>query len=197
MNPPIDYALLAKALAFYENAGFVQTEVAWTVPFDISRLTTPADTPDWFVHYQDQDKYELVGSAEQGFLWQSSLGSLPDGRFMAISPCFRVEHYDETHQPWFLKLELIVHCQKGEIDNALGQAQELAQLVSAFFQNTYNETPDAVPTGPQSLDLELGGMEIGSYGYRTCPWGASYVYGTGLALPRTTQALRKAKQNKE
>lgn len=45
--------------------------------------------------------------------------------------------------------------------------------------------------GHLQLDIQLDGIEIGSYGVREF-LGQHYIYGTALALPRFQQALVKA-----
>lgn len=47
---------------------------------------------------------------------------------------------------------------------------------------------------PQGIDLLINGVEVGSYGIRTLG-GFSWIYGTGVALPRYTQAVGHGSQN--
>jgi hypothetical protein len=135
--------------------------------------------------------HELVGSAEQGFVYMKARKMLPkDAMLMSVSPCFRVEQFDSLHLPWFMKLELFVDSTDPE---------KLKDVINHAF-NTFEFLVDDVE-GKNKLevvqindtfDIELNGIEIGSYGIRRhFDRNEDYIYGTGLALPRFTQARRK------
>ena len=54
------------------------------------------------------------------------------------------------------------------------------------FVNTSSET------GARSIDIEVDGVEVGSYGIREYKCGDkiyTWVYGTGVALPRFSKVL--------
>jgi hypothetical protein len=51
------------------------------------------------------------------------------------------------------------------------------------------ENPDA----PGSYDIMLDGIEIGSYGHRTCLF-CNWIYGTGLAEPRFSRINRNMRK---
>jgi seryl-tRNA synthetase len=97
----ISYARLAAAEAHYQAAGFELVEAPWIIGHTAYRATKPAEALD-FVTLGGY----LVASAEQSFL-QLMLEGRPPGRAVATTPCFRHEHYDELHQPYFMKVELI------------------------------------------------------------------------------------------
>ena len=84
----------------------------------------------------------------------------------------------------FLKAELI--------DTATPTAEmawALARVAQRFAaQYAAPGSLALVPTGVESVDLELNRIEIGSYGVRRTP-ECAWVYATGLAEPRFTQAL--------
>ena len=179
---PINWGLLARAQAFYASKGFQYRETPWSVPTEINALTRPADTPAWFEHEFQGRTHELVASAEQGFLYQLKQHNLPPGMHQSISPCFRVEPlYGEYHQPWFMKLELCVVTEK---DNAPAALRMVLQAAYGLYQS-HCDAGSIVQTqvSDTQFDLELNGIEIGSYGIRKLD-SCAFIYGTGLALPR-------------
>lgn len=191
--PLIDYALLGQAQALYSQAGFEEIQVPWTVPLSTSNLTKPIakDEDDFFKHGMHRG-LELVGSAEQGFLYLIENEKLTSGRYQAISPCFRSEEsFDETHFPWFMKLELCVVLRehqeswREELESVICHAEQTMRALGVFA--------DRVQIKPIQIDLEYKGMELGSYGIRRFDQ-YMIVYGTGLALPRFSQALALSSQ---
>ena len=46
-----------------------------------------------------------------------------------------------------------------------------------------------------SFDIEIGGIEVGSFGERVYK-GNKIAFGTGLALPRITQAIKRITNEK-
>lgn len=193
MTPKIDYKLLGQALGEYEKRGYRYVEVPWTVTEEYIRATLPEQfyslqmglpvingtNPDEL--YPCREDNHLVGSAEQGFL---SL-NLPGGAYVGVTPCYRVEPYfDLFHRPMFMKIELFVTVPYTEPERVMTDAKEVMSLY--------------LPTGsridekktPEGYDLEISGVEVGSYGIRSFR-DTTWVYGTGLALPRfsVTKAL--------
>lgn len=197
MTPKVDYKLLGKALGEYEKRGYQYVEVPWTVTEACIRATLPETCPAFamaIVEHQAPDTYHefgaasrLVGSAEQGFL---SLDLKP-GAYVGVTPCFRYEPTgdDFLHRTAFMKVELFVRIpfDKDEanmtpgtaIDHVLTDAQEVMGLLAG-------RKPEVVTT-PEGFDLEIGGIEVGSYGERTFQ-EQRWLYGTGLALPRFSVA---------
>lgn len=201
MTPKIDYKLLGFATAQYETRGYKYVEVPWTTYEEAIRATLPKEFPLQKLCVADDDGLResidsescLIGSAEQALI---TMG-LPAGAYMAISPCFRYEPTNDLlHQDFFMKLELFV-CGVAEEDAArvVARVMEDAAEVMAFAADI---RPQVVQTfeNKHSWDLMVGGVEVGSYGYRTCDdfttpnmsGGIRWVYGTGLALPRFSVA---------
>lgn len=181
----IDYDLLSDAINLYECRGWQQIEVPWVVSQESLRATY---FDDFFS--TGEPGQGLVGSAEQGFIELAARDMLQPGRFMAVTPCFRNEaRWTQDHQPWFLKLELWDTENTGynkAINDALAVMQELApgkrieEMVTAEGHDIVWED------GPHRPPVELG-----SYGRRKAHvYGREIVwnYGTGLALPRFSQA---------
>lgn len=168
---------IAEAQEFYETRGFRYLDVPWTVPKEISAITKPHFLKDFYI----EDKV-LVGSAEQSFL--SIYDELDKGLYYAITPCFRDEVEDEWHQKNFMKLELF---QKGWLHNYF-----ISTALEYFSRYTNGlEIIEFDPTKREwNFDIELGGIEVGSYGIRSYADGKfEWTYGTGLAEPRFTKAL--------
>lgn len=181
--PPIDWRKMALACAFYAQKGFEYLETPWVIPAQYSKLTKPHDDPTFIFEKGlfSLQPNELVGSAEQGFLYLIQNNLLPKGKFYSVSPCFRTDTYDATHQPWFLKLELI----DTNVVDADKQLKQIMDLAYEFFTTIKNNDSVleivALPDG--SKDINLNDIEIGSYGVRKM-CDTPYIYATGLALPR-------------
>lgn len=176
MTPPrpvINWLLLGTAVEFYKALGYTYIEVPYAVPEDIIRLTLPPQyAPD-----EVPGLGCLVGSAEQSLLALD----LPDGRYMAVSPCFRPEPVlNKYYQRHFMKVELF---QTG--DRFMDPIQMLIDARSLMSRFAFTEV---LPT-PEGSDLTVNGVEVGSYGFREAG-GRRWACGTGLALPRFEVAMR-------
>lgn len=182
--PNIDWQLIAQAQSYYESLGYKYVETPWLVPTYYTEQTKPFKDKSFVLDsdlFENQNS-ELVGSAEQGFLYLIDNQKIPLGKYCSISPCFRTESYDSLHQPWFLKLELI-DCKstnKTSLNNVLLDAFK-------FFQSITNGNLEIINLANNTYDINLNNIEIGSYGFRTIN-GVDYIYGTGLALPRFSVA---------
>lgn len=182
--PRIDYALLGEAVAFYEAEGYRYVEAPWAVSEESVAITCPR--PEFTARVEGLGA--LVGSSEQSFLHLDLSGRLDRGRFVACTPCFRLgDAGDDLHFPTFMKVELydnVATTPRGW-KAMLADAFELALRLGAPKDALGLEATD------EGLDLMLGGIEIGSFGMR-CHENHTWSYGTGLALPRFTQALDRA-----
>lgn len=103
----INYAMIASAINFYNRMGYQYIEVPWFIP---ANMIQKAPTSNSFLLTKGQfidSTVSLVGSAEQSFLYLAQINRLlPNVKYVAITPCFREDKRDETHQPYFMKLEL-------------------------------------------------------------------------------------------
>lgn len=191
MTPKIDYKLLGVVQALYEPLGYAYVELPWAVNQHSIRATLPEQF-DYMTLGRTQgamvikglahaDYYRdggncLVGSAEQSFIQMR----LPPGRYMGITPCFRIEQKkDMLTQDMFMKLELHDNRSNAAVSEVILDAEKVLQSLSL-------SRIDVVET-EEGYDLEMGGIEIGSYGRRSFE-GYSWVYGTGIALPRFSVA---------
>ena len=182
--PSIDYSVLVKAQKYYEKKGYLMLDVPWAVSEEADAATHPVWLPMIPTMWGN-----LVGSAEQSFIDLMIKGKMPTGKRMAITPCFRPEKkYDQFHYPYFMKLELIEFrggefCQPEEVLQAM-----IHDAVGFLGHHLQVETRDM---GDGSFDIVSRGekLELGSYGirqYKDFKW----VYGTGVAEPRFSQARR-------
>lgn len=186
MYNPIDYLKISHAVLAYQGMGYKLVEVPWIVSRNVAELTTPKHTCNLLV-YKDvgptiADKEltgALVGSAEQGLL--HIYDQLTDGqRYVSVSPCFRVE---QTHTPGliqdqFFKVELFVK-------NPAHPEPTIRELLvhAKMLMGTWERKLLEVPT-EEGYDLQINGIEVGSYGVRSVPGTGAWAYGTGIALPR-------------
>lgn len=186
LRPKIDYALLGQAVSEYEARGYVYKECPWTVDEWTIRKTIPNPEGAFRLGYgarADQcalwveGHNFLVGSAEQSFL----MLDLPPGRYVGVTPCFRYEDDESILTRYmFMKVELFVTSDETTIQNVMDDAYEVMSLLG----NTGKI--DVVGTD-EGFDFLLGGVEIGSFGERSTR-DESWIYGTGLALPRFAAA---------
>lgn len=195
----IDWGLLARAVAFYQAQGFKYVEMPWAVSPESVAITCPDPTFTGAV----EGLGSLVGSAEQAFLHMDLAGKLGKGRFVALTPCFRLGDYDDDlHHPYFMKVELYVNDAQGleamvdgEVQGSMDNGPLLSYLHMLSIVGQFNrsvlgddeiEGVHGVETS-EGCDVELNGIEIGSYGIRNHN-GHVWVYGTGVAEPRFSQA---------
>lgn len=177
----IDYARLDRSLIYYEKNGFKRIESPWTVTNAVSAITKPPGGKDWEIVGKDK---VLVASGEQSFLYLYLKGFLPKGRYQTITPCFREEPFDLTHTKYFIKNELIITDDVNE--KAL---MDIVNVARKFFESELNHRVDILKT-EYGYDLEVNGIEIGSYGIRSCDY-LDWIYGTGLAEPRFSAIKEK------
>lgn len=187
---PIDYKLLADARAFYDRHGFTYLEVPWMVDKKYSNITTPKGKA-----FTVPVGQHLVGSGEQAFLQLALTKKIyPNIRFQTITPCFRKDVPDETHSEHFMKLELFEYFEN-PVDVKLGINLEREYFVKQSFElfkalkniDSQLEIRYTDYTTGTCADIELNGIEIGSYGIR-CYKNITWIYATGLALPRFSYA---------
>ena len=172
----IDYGRLDRSLRFYESFGFKRIESPWTVTKDVSSITKPLGGKDWEIVGKDK---VLVASGEQSFLYLYLKGFLPKGKYQTTTPCFREEPFDRTHTKYFIKNELIITDDVNE-----DSLKFVVDTCKQFYESELEVVVDIVET-KEGYDLEVNGVEIGSYGIRSCEY-LKWIYGTGLAEPRMT-----------
>jgi seryl-tRNA synthetase len=193
---------IAIALANYKAIGYKYKDVPWMVGEPQAIATQPpgvepfrvfvrtADNRDWEEALGGQNV--LVGSAEQGFV-KLFEQLVPGQKYVSCSPCFRTEPAYNIHtRPWFMKVELFVagpfKCPQEIVEQTCNHARVMMKALGG--------NAEIVPTtegfGGYGLDLIINTLEVGSYGYRESMCNGkrvSWVYGTGLAEPRFSQAI--------
>lgn len=182
----IDYGRLDRSIKFYEGKGFQRVEAPWTVTKNVSGITKPENGKEWEIIGKDK---VLVASGEQGFLYLYLKGFLPKGRFQAITPCYRDEVFDSTHSKYFMKNELII---TDTVD--ILTLTEVLNYSKEFFEKELNDEVKLVKT-QDGFDLEYEGIEIGSYGIRSCMY-LDWIYATGCAENRMSLVKRIADKKK-
>lgn len=164
--------LILKAIDHYSNLGYELIDVPQCVDIDVSSHTKPNGVEDLF-HTED---LVYVASAEQSFIQMHKDNHLKNGKYMALTPCYRDEkHLDNLHYHVFLKLELMV------------VGSELITQVTSDVQSFFKviNFPNKIIKTSDGFDIVSSkGTEVGSYGVRKMLDETYYVYGTGIAEPR-------------
>jgi len=179
--PKISWANVAKAISFYTHCGFSYVEVPWVVTDEAVNITLPPG-----VQAQRCQDGPLVGSGEQSLLQMALDGDLMSGRYVAASPCFRDDAPDVWHQRTFFKVEAM-ELSMLPIPDAHHRVEELADLALRFLGSLEGGEAVEIVETAFGLDIELYGIELGSYGYRSFG-DLHWIYGTGYADPRFTLA---------
>src|SRR5690606_9218117 len=108
---------------------------------------------------------------------------LEDGKYCAITPCFRVEAVEsEITRPYFMKVELI-HITKESLNENL---TKMINDARSFFNCYVNVRLEKTSESKTSYDInhEKTGIELGSYGIREYNDIGTWIFGTGCAEPR-------------
>ena len=182
LNVPIRWHLLTDALAHYKNCGYQEAAVPWLVSKPAMQVTFPARDK---VFAENNGGYEtcygdLVGSAEQSFIQMQIDGLLPPGRYVALSPCFRIEpEYDDLHFPYFAKTELYV-----TDDPTLSHLNKIIEEALAYFRSLADPRVEfTIEKTDIGYDINANGTEVGSYN-RVEHQGVTWLCGTAMAEPR-------------
>lgn len=177
----IDWLSIGQAQCNYFTAGYEYVEVPWLVPAGVVDITKPP-------HAKNFETFAgcLVASGEQSFLAVKDM--LERGKkYQCVTPCFRDElKHDGLHHQWFVKLELmhvLLPWDRHE-DHVLAMVQDVIDFLWHFACGCELRV---VPT-EIGYDIEVNRVEVGSYGYREYN-GFRWVYGTGIAQPRLSQAF--------
>lgn len=175
-----DFTLIADAQSFYTRNGFKDIAVPWVIDQKYVAETKP-DNVEFYATLGGV----LVASAEQSFMQMLDKGWNKPGAYQATTPCFRDEDHDDLHSPYFMKTELF--------DNETVSVDRLHEIIdlSLYFFNSLTEAR-VEEIGDGSFDIvgKKSGLELGSYGIRE-RHGNTWIYGTGIALPRFQQVYEK------
>lgn len=182
----ISTKILYEALQYYSKLGYQMIDVPLVVDLDVSAHTKPDGVPELYHGKVGDSDRCYVASGEQSFIQLHKEGKLSDGKYMAVTPCYRHERYvSDTHYLMFMKLELIVvgvprECMDNYICKVSNDASKFLESINIKGQVEYVECTRSVDI------LSKDGVELGSYGYREMLDGTGYVYGTGCAFPRVS-----------
>ena len=177
----IDWKFVSEAISFYEDQGYKYIEVPWLVDVQAVYATCPSDKTPIQAYHHGLNLGYLVGSAEQSFIQMMLDSQLPPGQYCAATPCFRDDQLDQYHQRHFFKVELIqIKPTSPDISDIIYTARQ--------FMERYSPSELQVINTKDGQDLYCNGIEVGSYGYRQY-LQHEWIYGTGIALPRFSQAI--------
>lgn len=181
----IDYNLINKSIDFYETCGFERIEVPWIVSGGATEVTQASDDLDYNKKYRVGNSHKtLVASGEQSFIELMMKHQLPDGMYQTVTPCFRNDQVDMIHRKQFLKNELIMVGDYKDDDLSF-----IMSCAIEFFKSIgINKVKEEVHNYWYK-DLDFLGHELGSYGVRKNSLNQKWVYGTGLAEPRTSTLM--------
>lgn len=190
MTVEIDFQTVSRAISEYRSRGYKYVDTPWYVSADALTATLPKERSGFSMWHPEipHDKF-LVGSAEQGFIQLMLDGKIEPGSYCSAGPCFRDEpEVDELHRYSFFKVELIKICvlgEKPELIDVWKMAMAAKDVHQALYFLTSRKALDQLRLvkTEQGYDIELAGVEVGSYGLREHA-GHRWLYGTGLALPR-------------
>lgn len=178
MNHEINWQAISESILYYQDVGYQYTETPWIVPNEISQSTF--EGPVATITLDNKNKGDLVGSAEQGFIHLINENKITPGKYVSAGPCFRLsENIDRIHQEYFFKVEL-VHILNNEEPKPMLEIMTQQAINALTGLSMYPPTIIETDIG---LDIEINGIEVGSYGIRTFK-NFSWVYGTGIAEPR-------------
>lgn len=185
-SPLIQWELLGYALRRFQEMGYVRTESPWIVDSLTSQLTHPATEPTYVTL---GIPVVLVGSGEQSLLSMN----LPQGSYVTCTPCFRPEPENELgplKQRQFVKVELfLVPEQNADSQTLVASRNQMMHHAALVMSELGAERSKLEPVWtPDGEDLQYQGIELGSYSVRHVE-GRTWICGTGLALPRFTEAV--------
>jgi hypothetical protein len=178
----INYLSIAEAIQIYSGLGYKYVDAPWFVSRDSMLVTAPAGR-----RFCSSFIGDLVASGEQSFIEMHKQGNLPKGRYVCATPCFRDESVvNKIHQNYFFKVELIDVMP----ENSGKSLQMMMEDALNFFRFSLPEV--ALQDGDDYgiTDIYAEGLELGSYGIRQHD-DFIWVYGTGIAEPRFSQAIER------
>lgn len=180
----VNWRYIEQAVDHYKLWNFTYVETPWRTDPKINEITLPKGAK----MFTDSSGHALVGSAEQGFLQLMTEGKLKRNvKYVSAGPCFRDDPVDDIHQKQFFKVELFAALENKEI--ADGVAINMLESAERFFRLL---APHGVEIVKEShgYDIQLHGIEIGSYGVRSHEGIGYWAFGTGIAEPRFSYAER-------
>lgn len=188
---PDSLHLLQLAIDNWRLHGLVFVDLPWIVRKEYSDATRPPECRDIAT-----PEGSFVASGEQSFLQLWDTNALPAGDgFIGWTPCLRDDPVDSWHQHGFMKAEWFIPLQELQNWEAILHAHIhiQQQIFNAIAEHLDDSRPapaiDRLRISETQYDLVTNDIELGSYGLRQFKkkW---YLFGTAVALPRFTQAIR-------
>lgn len=180
----VNWNRIGQAVSYYQLWGFTYMETPWRTDIKVNEITLPQGAK----MFTDSSGCALVGSAEQGFLQLRTEGKLKRNvKYVSAGPCFRDDPVDELHQKQFFKVELFASLENKEIANAV--MLNMLENAERFFNQLSSHGVEIVKES-HGYDIQLHGIELGSYGVRFHEGIGYWAFGTGLAEPRFSYAER-------
>ena len=195
----VEYDIVAKAITYYELAGYSYVNAPWQVSLDALMITAPSSFNKEDVAKANPNGF--VASGEQSFLQMALDKKLFKGKYCCATPCFRPNDdlKDGLHFPNFFKVELIEYMGDDicDVPKIAGKVDSMTEKAAIFMENILGKDLliesiiDDERAGCQSsfccdIVTPMTKIELGSYGYRVAEQIGSWIYGTGVALPRLT-----------
>ena len=207
-SEPVSYANIGITEYTLTQLDFTRLNVPWVVSRGSSLATAPDEVSINTIsgYTNDHNNGDLVGSAEQSFIELMNADILvPGNKYFSTTPCFRNEvEEDEFHLPYFMKTELFAFFETSvEAHACLKDFIEVADgimkgLIPSFTGVDENLKPSIVPIHKSEyhhgitiqVDIHINHIEVGSYGVRKIGEDCYVVFGTGIAEPRFSQAVK-------
>jgi hypothetical protein len=179
----IDYEKITNAIDFYTYHGFQYIQAPWHASEKAIRKTMPEGKRITKINTYPVN---LVGSGEQVFIDLMMNKQLTFGRYICVTPCFRDDKIDELHGPYFLKAEWISI-------NPISPEMELVWCLMKsfdFFEQYLECREEKKENNSYDIVSQNKGIELGSYGIQNDEEVGTWVYGTAIAEPRLSLAMR-------
>lgn len=186
----LDYDLIQNALDYYESLQYKYIETNWLISKEADDFTRPFIATPAIIN---NDRH-FIGSAEQSFIDKILNKQLSDEEsiYYSVSPCLRLGDTEtDYHTEEFLKVELSALASTEAA--AINLMNKFKNDAKKYFSEISNEYIHEHVITHMNTDLEINGIEVGSYGYRELydkKDGYFIVYGTGLAVPRFRQLIK-------
>jgi len=180
---------LGQCLSLWQSAGAKFIALPWIASPEAVDATRP---PERGPNTDIQTPFGfLVASGEQSFM--DRVSQLEHNQlYVGWTPCFRHEpSFDATHHYYFVKAEAFVRCSPSQASLEVDRMRNIAMMGFETLLRLSNQTArlEFRQTAMHAYDIECNGIEVGSYGVRTYK-GETYVFGTALAEPRWSEALK-------
>lgn len=184
----MEYQNIGAALEYYRSKAYVYVpDAPWCVGKYAYYATRPKGSTDVRCDINSQMRGFLVASGEQSFI-QLMLDGTELKRHVCVTPCFRVEKYNDWHKPYFMKVELI---NAHDVDE--GHLVDMIHDACGFFDRYFSTRVVKTEIGYDIVEKGTR-AELGSYGIRDhviCGKRYRWIYGTGCAEPRLSTAVMR------